>query len=327
MGVSATGREGTEFGHFLRGEPLLNQFLERWHSVSWVSILDILIVAVLVYQFLLLVKGTRAAQIVVGIAMLGVAFYVARLGELTTVNWLVSTLLPYGVFAAIVVFQNEIRRALAKLGRKLTFRSNAVSMGSEGYDDIVLAANLFSQNQTGALIVIERDIGLRTYIESGVPLDAHLSYDLLATIFRPSAPLHDGAAIVQGERIAAAACFLPLSMNPVLSTQLGTRHRAAIGITEETDAVAVVVSEETGAISLAVAGSVERELTADELRLRLVALLHKKMPATALPRQIITEPQFEVADTPEPPRAKPPLPPTAVPAQPAPVKPRYGDER
>lgn len=309
---------------------MLNQFLERLHSVSWLSILDIVIVAVLVYQFLLLVKGTRAAQIVAGCAVLGVAFYIARLGELTTVNWLVATLLPYGVFAAIVVFQNEIRRALAKLGRNLTFRTNSVSMGLEAYDDIVLAANLFSQNQTGALIVIERDIGLRTYIESGVPLDAHLSYDLLATIFRPSAPLHDGAAIVQGERIAAAACFLPLSMNPVLSTQLGTRHRAAIGITEETDAVAVVVSEETGTISLALAGSIERDLTADELRLRLAALLHKKMPASALPRQMITEPQFEVADSAEPPRARPLAPSSSsLQPQPAPVKPRstYGDQR
>ena len=120
----------------------------------------------------------------------------------------------------------------------------------------MLAANLFSQNQTGALMVIEREIGLRTYIESGVPLDARLSYDLLATMFRPSAPLHDGAVIVQKDRIAAAACFLPLSMNPVLSTQLGTRHRAGIGITEETDAIAVIVSEETGAISLAVAGNI-----------------------------------------------------------------------
>lgn len=284
---------------------MLNQFLERWHSISWISILDIVVVAVLVYQFLLLVKGTRAAQIVVGIAALAVAFYLARLGELTTVNWLVATLLPYAVFAAIVVFQNEIRRALAKLGRKLTLRSN-VPLGSQAYDDIVLAANLFSQNQTGALIVIERDIGLRTYIESGVPLDAHLSYDLLATIFRPSAPLHDGAAIVQGERIAAAACFLPLSMNPVLSTQLGTRHRAAIGITEETDAVAVVVSEETGAISLAVAGRIERDLSADELRVRLASLLNKKAPAAQLPTQMITEPQLELADTSEPPRARPP---------------------
>jgi diadenylate cyclase len=154
------------------------------------------------------------------------------------------------------------------------------------YDDIVLAANLFSQNQTGALIVIEREIGLRTYIESGVSLDARLSYDLLATVFRPSAPLHDGAVIVQRDRIAAAACFLPLSMNPVLSTQLGTRHRAAIGITEETDAVAVIISEETGMISMAVAGSIERELTVERLRERLSALLRRYAPTATLPNPV-----------------------------------------
>jgi diadenylate cyclase len=153
----------------------------------------------------------------------------------------------------------------------------------DAYDDIVLAANLFSEHQTGALIVIEREIGLRTYIESGVALDAHLSYDLLATIFRPSAPLHDGAVIVQKDRIAAAACFLPLSMNPVLSTQMGTRHRAGIGITEETDAIAVIVSEETGAISLAVAGNIERGLTVEQLRKRLGELLRRYLPPSALP--------------------------------------------
>src|SRR5436309_12043814 len=132
-------------------------------------------------------------------------------------------------------------------------------------------------------MVIEREIGLRTYVESGVALEARISYDLLATIFRPSAPLHDGAVIVQGERVAAAACFLPLSMNPVLSTQLGTRHRAGIGITEETDAIAVIVSEESGAISLAVAGKIERDMTADELRERLSELLRRYVPPSALP--------------------------------------------
>ena len=214
----------------------------------------------------------------VGVATLGLAFYFARLGELRTLNWLLSTLLPYVVFALIVVFQSEIRHALANLGSRISLMRSSSSV-ADVYDDIVLAANLFSQNQTGALIVIEREIGLRTYIESGVALDARLSYDLLATVFRPSAPLHDGAVIVQRDRIAAAACFLPLSMNPVLSTQLGTRHRAAIGITEETDAVAVIISEETGTISIAVAGSIERELTVERLRERLSALLRRYAPA------------------------------------------------
>jgi diadenylate cyclase len=221
----------------------------------------------------------------VGVATLGLAFYFAHLGELRTLNWLLSTLLPYVVFALIVVFQSEIRHALANLGSRISLMRSTSSV-ADVYDDIVLAANLFSQNQTGALIVIEREIGLRTYIESGVALDARLSYDLLATVFRPSAPLHDGAVIVQRDRIAAAACFLPLSMNPVLSIQLGTRHRAAIGITEETDAVAVIVSEETGTISVAVGGSIERELTVERLRERLGNLLRRYAPAPTLPTAV-----------------------------------------
>ena len=256
-----------------------------WPHIPVVPVIDILLVAFLIYQFLALVRGTRAAPMLVGVATLALAFYFARLGELRTLNWLLSTLLPYVVFALIVVFQSEIRHALANLGSRVSLMRSSSSV-ADVYDDIVLAANLFSQNQTGALIVIEREIGLRTYIESGVSLDARLSYDLLATIFRPSAPLHDGAVIVQRDRIAAAACFLPLSMNPVLSIQLGTRHRAGIGITEETDAVAVIVSEETGTISIAVAGSIERELTVDRLLERLSVLLRRYAPAPVLPSPV-----------------------------------------
>jgi diadenylate cyclase len=261
------------------------------------NVIDILLVAFVIYQFLMLVRGTRAAPMLVGVAAVAAGFYFARIGQLTTLSWLISTLLPYVVFALIVVFQAELRHALANLGSRLTF-SRAASSESDAYDDIVLAANLFSQNQTGALIVIEREIGLRTYIESGVPLDARLSYDLLATVFRPSAPLHDGAVIVQKDRIAAAACFLPLSMNPVLSTQMGTRHRAGIGITEETDAIAVIVSEETGAISLAVAGNFERDLTVEQLRERLSALLRRYVPPTTLPTPIVTEEENAEAERP-----------------------------
>jgi diadenylate cyclase len=256
-----------------------------WPHISVISVIDILLVAILIYQFLVLVRGTRAAPMLIGVGTLGLAFYFARLGELRTLNWLLSTALPYVVFALIVVFQSEIRHALANLGSRISLMRGSSSV-ADVYDDIVLAANLFSQNQTGALIVIEREIGLRTYIESGVALDARLSYDLLATVFRPSAPLHDGAVIVQRDRIAAAACFLPLSMNPVLSTQLGTRHRAAIGITEETDAVAVIISEETGTISMAVAGSIERDLTVERLRERLSALLRRYAPSPTLPTAV-----------------------------------------
>ena len=253
-----------------------------WPQISVISVVDILLVAILIYQFLMLVRGTRAAPMLIGVATLGLALYLARLGELRTLNWLLGTLLPYVVFALIVVFQPEIRQALTNLGGRIS-RMRTSSSVADVYDDIVLAANLFSQNQTGALIVIEREIGLRTYIESGVALDAKLSYDLLATIFRPSAPLHDGAVIVQRDRIAAAACFLPLSMNPVLSTQLGTRHRAGIGITEETDAVAVIISEETGSISLAIAGNIERDLSVERLRDRLGNLLRRYAPTPSLP--------------------------------------------
>src|SRR6266436_537570 len=264
---------------------VVTRYLASWPHLTMTNVIDVLLVAIVIYQFLMLVRGTRAAPMLVGVAAVALGFYIARVGRLTTLSWLVSTLLPYVVFALIVVFQAELRHALANLGSRLTF-SRAASSESDAYDDIVLAANVFSQNQTGALIVIEREIGLRTYIESGVPLEAHLSYDLLATIFRPSAPLHDGAVIIQNDRIAAAACFLPLSMNPVLSTQLGTRHRAGIGVTEETDAIAVIVSEESGAISLAVGGQIERDLTVEQLRERLGGLLRLYVPPSTLPTAI-----------------------------------------
>jgi diadenylate cyclase len=263
----------------------LTYSISLWPRISLINVVDVLLVAVIIYEFLALIRGTRAALMLIGVAAVALAFYFARIGELVTLNWLVSSVLPYAVFALIVVFAGEIRQALARLGGKLTLRST-LSSETDAYDDIVLAANLFSQNQTGALIVIEREIGLRTYIESGVPLGAVLSYDLLATIFRPSAPLHDGAAIIRKDRIAAAACFLPLSMNPVLSTQLGTRHRAGIGVTEETDAIAVIVSEETGAISLAVGGNIERDITVEQLRARLSTLLRRYVPPATLPTSI-----------------------------------------
>jgi diadenylate cyclase len=257
------------------------QMMAPWSRVSF-TVLDILLVAVIIYEVLVMIRGTRAAPMLAGLAAVAAAFYLARIGELVTLNWLVSHLLPYIVFALIVVFQSEIRHVLSDVGRRVSFlRGSAVE--GDSYDDIVLAANLFSQHQTGALIVIEREIGLRTYIESGVAMDARLSYDLLATIFRPSAPLHDGAVIIQKDRLAAAACFLPLSMNPVLSTQMGTRHRAGIGITEETDAIAVIVSEETGAISMAVGGKIERDLTAEQLRELLSMELRRYMSPVALP--------------------------------------------
>ena len=251
-----------------------------------ISIIDILVVAFLIYEFLKLIKGTRAIPMLVAVVLLAFAFWVAHVEQLRTVDWIITTLFPYAVFALIVVFGAEIRHALARLGRRLSATRSGVFGVSDSYEDIVLAAAHFSQTGTGALMVIEREIGLRTFIESGVTLDANLSYDLLITIFRPSAPLHDGAVIIQKDRIAAAACFLPLSMNPVLSTQYGTRHRAAIGITEETDAVSVVVSEETASISIAVGGTIERDITVEYLRERLSELLRRYVPTSTLPTTI-----------------------------------------
>jgi diadenylate cyclase len=251
----------------------VTQMMAPWLRVSF-TVLDILLVALVIYEVLVMIRGTRAAPMLAGLAAVAAAFYLARIGELVTLNWLVSHLLPFVVFALIVVFQSEIRHVLSDVGRRVSFlRGSAVE--GDSYDDIVLAANLFSQHQTGALMVIER--------ESGVAMDARLSYDLLATIFRPSAPLHDGAVIIQKDRLAAAACFLPLSMNPVLSTQMGTRHRAGIGITEETDAIAVIVSEESGAISMAVGGKIERDLTVEHLRELLSMELRRYMSPVGLP--------------------------------------------
>ena len=282
----------------------MTQLMAPWLRVP-VTVLDILLVALIIYEVLVMIRGTRAAPMLAGLAAVAVAFYLARIGELVTLNWLVSHLLPYVVFALIVVFQSEIRHVLSDVGRRVSFLRGPAVEG-DSYDDIVLAANLFSQHQTGALIVIEREIGLRTYIESGVAMDAKLSYDLLATIFRPSAPLHDGAVIIQKDRLAAAACFLPLSMNPVLSTQMGTRHRAGIGITEETDAIAVIVSEESGAISMAVGGKIERDLTAEQLREGLSRELRRYMSPVTLPTVVVENHESDAAME-SPLRAAPPI--------------------
>ena len=247
------------------------------------AVLDILIIAVLIYYALRLLRGTRAMRMLVAILLLIGLYEGAQKARFEMVEWLLDTLLPYVAIALIVLFQPEIRRALDRFGRNLSLSRFSANRPASSFDDVVLAAGYFSQNRIGALIAFERDVGLRTYIESGIPLDANLSYDLLLSIFRPGSPLHDGAVIVQGNRIAAAACFLPLTLNPLTSNQLGTRHRAAIGVTEESDAVAVVVSEETGAIALAVSGTIELSLSTDQLTSRLTDLFRRFRTTLALP--------------------------------------------
>jgi len=256
--------------------------LEVLRRVDARAAVDILIVAVLLYYILNLLKGTRAVQMVAALLLVVTAFYGARWARLEMVEWLLNTLLPYFVIALIVLFQPEIRRALARAGRNPLWGRLSGQDAAGVQDDVVMASTYFSQNRIGALIVLERDVGLKTYIESGIPLDATLSYDLLLSIFHPASPLHDGAVILQGSKVAAAACFLPLSLSPMLSTQFGTRHRAAIGVTEESDAVVVVVSEQTGAIALAAGGSMEQNLTPTQLGVRLAALLANRR-AAALP--------------------------------------------
>jgi diadenylate cyclase len=248
--------------------------LLRRPEVSWWDLLDIAMVSVLVYELLILIRGTRAMQMALSGGFLIGLYFLSRWLELETVNWVIRNLAAYVVFAIIVLFQSDIRRALAHFGRGpfLRYFERAAS-ADETIEELVVAATALSARRIGAIIVIERQIGLRNYIEGGIPLDATVTYDLLASIFQPGSPLHDGATIVQADRIAAAACFLPLSVNPKVSRDLGTRHRAALGLTEENDAIAVVVSEETGAVSIAIGGSLERRLPPDVLRERLQALL------------------------------------------------------
>jgi diadenylate cyclase len=248
--------------------------LLRRPRIGWWDLVDILVVSILVYEVLKLIRGTRAVQMALGGGVLVALFYGSRWGHLETVNWLIRNLVGYIVFAVIVLFQSDIRRALAHLGRAPFFRYFAKpESAEESIEELVVAAGLLSAHRTGALVAIERQIGLRTYIEGGIPLDAILTYDLLVSIFQPSSPLHDGAVIVQEDRVAAAACFLPLTVNPKLSKELGSRHRAAIGLTEENDSVAIVVSEETGSVSIVAEGRIERGLDPDALRTRLRSLV------------------------------------------------------
>ena len=252
----------------------LSTLLRYRPAAGWWDLLDIAIVSILIYEFLKLIRGTRAVQMAVGSLLIVGLFYVSRLAPLQTLNWMIRNALVYVAFAAIVIFQSDIRRALAHFGRAPFFRYfNRQEAANETIEEVVVAATTLAAQKIGAIVAIEREIGLRNYIESGIPLDATLTYDLLVTIFQHSSPLHDGAVILQESRVTAAACFLPLTVNPRVSRELGTRHRAAIGLTEECDAVAIVVSEETGSISLALDGRIERRLTPDQLRERLRSLV------------------------------------------------------
>lgn len=254
---------------------MLDRLFEFFSALGfrWVDALDILLVAFIVYELLRFIRGTHAVQIALGGMVLVVLYWVSTLFNLQTVNWLLRTFLPFLMFGVIVIFQSEIRKALAHLGRTPFLGTAAKRQKTEVVDEVVLAMTTLSSQRTGAIVVLEREIGLRSYIETGINLDAELTYDLLVNVFHPATPLHDGAVIVQSNRVAAAACFLPLTVNPELSRTLGSRHRAAIGLSEDTDAVAVVVSEETGAVSLVEDGKIRRGLDGPALRRALLAAL------------------------------------------------------
>ena len=230
------------------------------------AVIDILAVAFLVYQFILIVRGRRAAHVLTGIWILLVFYLIAVAAHLQLLRSVLAGIAPYTAIALIVMFQSEIRSMLARIGRIRWLGLVGELERREIVDEIILALQQLVELKAGALIVVEREIGLRTFIESGVPLDASVSRDLLCTIFQKAGALHDGAVIVQGDRIAAAACFLPLTMNPGMQRRLGTRHRGGIGITEETDALALIISEETSRISIAARGELETDVSLNRVR-------------------------------------------------------------
>jgi diadenylate cyclase len=253
-------------------------------AFRWRDALDILLVALVIYRVFVMFRGTRAVQMMIGISTLAAASLLARQLELYSTEWLLDNLWSFWVIALVVLFQPELRRALTSLGQGRVGQALLGAAGEEGaqvLDEIGSAVESLSARRIGALLVVERSTGLRQYAELGVPLDAHVSADLLVSVFLPYSPLHDGAVFIQGTRIAAAGCFLPLSRNPQVGRALGTRHRAALGITEETDAIAIVVSEETGRISLAVEGQMDSPVEAASLRQRLRTLVGGTTPAPA----------------------------------------------
>ena len=262
------------------------------------NIADVVIVFLVVYAVLKLVRGTRAAPMAAGIGAFALLYWLAARQNLATLEFVLRGGLLYIGVAIIVLFQSEIRQALISFGNsfRTPFTRRFTGQFGEGvYDEIVLAATTLASTKTGALMVIERNVGLKNVTEGGVKLDAELSYDLLVSIFNPGSPLHDGAVVVRRHRVAAASCFLPLTLNPRLSRDLGTRHRAAIGVTEDTDAVAVVVSEETGLISFVQAGQIKRGLDATKLRAAIFQALEspqrnkEKEPAKLVENETDTE--------------------------------------
>ncbi|HEX9961230.1 MAG TPA: diadenylate cyclase CdaA [Pyrinomonadaceae bacterium] len=273
----------------------VTDYLPAFNSMR--NAIDIVLVFIIVYVLLKLLRGTRGMPMAVGMVTLGLLYWLAVAQDLATLEFVLRGALLYVGVAVIVLFQSEIRQALIYFGNRLrfpVFRRQRGQLGETIFDEVVLAATTLASEKIGALIVLERNVGLRNFIDAGVQLDAKLTYDLLVTIFNPSTPLHDGAVIIQNERIAAASVFLPLTKNPSISRELGTRHRAAIGITEDTDAVSIVVSEETGLISFIDGGRMKRHLDTNQLRSLLlnamdIPVVEKRRKATKTMKEAESE--------------------------------------
>jgi diadenylate cyclase len=237
---------------------------------------DIALVYYLLYRLLLIIKGTRAFQMLIGIGLIVIVLIASQAFEFFTLNWIIHSFWTQIVLAVVILFQPEIRRTLARVGERRLFRSLSPVESSKFIEETVKAAVSMANKRIGALIVLERDTDLTTIIEMGTELDAKVTKEILVSIFLPYSPIHDGAAIIRNGRIIAAGCFLPLTLSSNLSKSLGTRHRAAVGLTEESDAVIVVVSEETGEISVVLNGAIERNADAPALRKALSDLFVKK---------------------------------------------------
>lgn len=255
-------------------------------SVRLIDFLDIIIVAFILYRLLLLIKGTRAMQMLTGLGILGIAFFLSSTFELFTTHWLLSYFFDYLILIVIVLFQDDLRRALTHVGKNPFFATSSDEEEREMVDEIARAATRLARERIGALIVIERETGLKNFIDTGSEIDAKVKAELIYSIFVPQSPVHDGAVIITNGRIAAAGCFLPLSKDPNIDKRYGTRHRAALGLTEDSDAVVVLVSEEAGEAHLVKSGRLTTNLNEQEIRQSLAAVLDLARAQANLPKRM-----------------------------------------
>lgn len=265
---------------------MLDLIINLYSSVRLIDLLDIGIVALIVYRVLLLIKGTRAMQMLTGLGIMGVGFFLSTYFELFTAHWILSYFFDHLILIVIVLFQDDLRRALTHVGKNPFFSSSSQEEEREMIEEISKAASRLAAERIGALIVLERETGLKNFIDTGSYLEAQIKSELLYSIFVPDSPIHDGAVIITGGRIAAAGCFLPLSTEPNIDKRYGTRHRAAIGLTEETDAIVVLISEEAGAVHLVKNGKITMNLSLQELKQSLIALLGISSGPVNVPRRL-----------------------------------------